>query len=298
MARIVPARPRPGADQVTEQTVLWLEAGLNDEYLVLQDWNGGILILHPSLTACHLQRSRVLDHDLVVTMSGKKAIAMELQEGLSKSETLACVTAAMVAIPSALVAQEVEELLQGAAPGATPYVSGQISPAQYTWRMERAEAASPTVLPKTSPLLSMLRNAAENIINEAPIRVQGVTVECDAITAPDSLLPAIALATALTWGPVVAAAHGTGGFKLRLRRSRATPCGYIVMGIECSAPLLLLLPFMDVVRRARTPSGSYSFDACYADFVAWMEKKGHETEGVDDFDIQMILSEDRSDSED
>jgi hypothetical protein len=186
-----------------------------------------------------------------------------------------------------------------------PAIPAPPDPAQVTWLRVDGAAARPTppdgtapsVAPditRDDPMVLLLRQAAETVTGERDIIVQGIQISPDELTEPDFLLPALLVAAAEEWAPVVVSKEGRGGFHLRLRSDRdGAILGYRLTAIEPSAPLLLMLPVVDRIRRSvrRLPDGreEISMDETVWKFARWLEANRLNTDVIGEIDVRIAL---------
>jgi hypothetical protein len=253
-----------------------------------------------------------------------RAGAVFAAEGKSLSDA---VLAAAAAGP-ALGDEGVGALIARISEGAAPYVRGTVTAAQAQWReehsrVESAPAAEPFVPfpepvgsappafpePKLEasappaprpddisldhPTVLLLRQVAETVAADRSIFVQGVVITPLELTEPGFLLPALLVAAAEDWAPVVVSAEGKGGFHLRLRSDPEAMLGYRLVALEQAAPLLLVLPIVDRIRRAvrRMPDGreEIGMDDTVHRFVRWLEANRLDGSAIGDLDLRIAL---------
>lgn len=141
----------------------------------------------------------------------------------------------------------------------------------------------------------MLRRAVEVASGGRSFYVRGIEITADEITEPDFLLPAVLVVSAINWAPAVITKGGTGGFRIHMESDEESILGYRVTRIEPSAPLLLLLPVVDMVIRSveKGDDGSevIEMDNTIKRFAYWLAANKLNTSAVLDIDLRVILSQ-------
>ena len=239
--------------------------------------------------------------------------------------TLAGLVAAAMKSSRAIGEAAVGDLIKAVSPSATAYQRGQVTDAQLRWRETRGAGsgtgapldAPPAVGPSAgplppqanrpaelrpydgpdidedNPLVALLRQAAQNIAAQRPIFVQGIDIDPEEMTSPAFLLPALLVAAAQDWAPVVVSKEGRGGFLLRLRTDPNAILGYRVAALEPSAPLLLMLPVVDRIRRSAVINSKGDevlvMDETVDVFRRWLAENGLDTELIGEVDMRMAM---------
>lgn len=142
------------------------------------------------------------------------------------------------------------------------------------------------------PIILLLRQAAETVVRGRLIYVAGVAITVNELTSTDFLLPALLVAAAEDWAPVVASREGKGGFLVRLRTNNESILGYKVVALDPSAPLLMLLPVIDRIRRfVRVHKGveEITMDDTVNRFRIWLEVHRFDTSAVSEIDLRVAL---------
>lgn len=142
------------------------------------------------------------------------------------------------------------------------------------------------------PLILLLRQAAETVVKDRQIYVAGVAITPTDLTSTDFLLPALLVAAAEDWAPVVASREGKGGFLVRLRTDAESILGYRVVALDPSAPLLMLLPVIDRIGRfIRVHKGveEIAMDDTVDRFRIWLEVHRFDTSAVREIDLRVAL---------
>lgn len=208
----------------------------------------------------------------------------------------------------------IDNAIQAVSPGAASYVRGDVTDAQKLWREERgpvvqagsggafpvitstaSAAAEPTEtdIASDDPIILLLRQAAETVSAGRDIFVHGVAISPQELTEPDFLLPALLLTAAEDWAPVVVKKAGKGGFHMRLRTDRQSILGYRLTALEPSAPMLLMLPVLDRIRRSvRTDNQGREeilMDETVRRFARWLEANRLNTDVMGDIDMRIAL---------
>lgn len=224
------------------------------------------------------------------------------------------VSSALSANPVVIGDHAIDAMIQADSPGAAAYARGTVTEAQRRWRgvspdaetlSDAFGAAMASALPASSmvpqvpfitgddPIILLLRQAAETVAAGRPIFVQGIEIDALELTEPDFLLPALLVAAAEDWAPVVVQRQGRGGFHMRLRTDRDSILGYRLVSIEPSAPLLLMLPVVDRIRRAarQMPDGreEISMDETLRSFGRWLSANRLDAEMMEEIDMRIAL---------
>jgi hypothetical protein len=189
----------------------------------------------------------------------------------------------------------IERLLQTLAPGTSPYVPDEITDSQRAWRAERADledrvAATALARPDGEPDRAFIKMidaiVAETLQGKQPW-LHGLMVRESEISSPRHLLGPLIVAAAENWAPIVASRRGRGGFHVRLRSDPASLLYYRVTDIVPSAPLLLFLPIVNLLRRS-CDAEQCVLDGIVSTFRNWLVKNG--LEGVDEEDIEVRIA--------
>ncbi len=153
-------------------------------------------------------------------------------------------------------------------------------------------------LAEDDDILMLLRQSAETAIRGLPIYVSGIIISSEELVRPNFLLPALLVAAAEDWGPVVASREGKGGFHLRLRTDPDAILGYDLVALEPSATLLLVLPVVHRIRKAikwaKKSDGTGEEEIVGMDdtvhlFGRWLDKHKLNADGVGDVDMRIVL---------
>src|SRR3546814_14149269 len=112
----------------------------------------------------------------------------------------------------------------------------------------------------------------ESALDGRPATVAGLDIRAADIADPAFLLPAILIAAAEEWAPVVASRGGQGGFLVRLTKDKEALLGYRVVGITPSAPLLLFIPVLNPVHRSVTKVECV-LDGTVTRFARWLPER-------------------------
>lgn len=141
----------------------------------------------------------------------------------------------------------------------------------------------------------LLRQVTEQICQNRRITISGMEIQAEEVVDPAFMLPALLVAAAQEWAPVVLRGQGKGGFHLRLRSDDRPICilGYRVAALELSAPLLLILPVVDLLRRAMRPGDEGAEELCLdgavLTFRKWLEANRFNTDAVSEIDVRMAI---------
>jgi len=141
-----------------------------------------------------------------------------------------------------------------------------------------------------SPHMVRLAEACvEKALDGRSVWVAGVPIDIKDVASPSFLLPAVLIDAALTWTIPVVARNGNGGFLVRMTPDPKAVLGYRVTGLDASAPLLLFLPFVNIIRR------SFANDECILDgtvqrFSDFLSDNGLENGILEDVDVRVAAS--------
>lgn len=213
------------------------------------------------------------------------------------SESVLATTRAL-ATASPLGIAGVERLLQTLAPGTSPYVPDEITDSQRAWRAERADAedrlAVRTVArqegePDRAFVKMIDAIVAETLQGKQPW-LHGLLVRESEISSPRHLLGPLIVAAAEDWAPIVASRRGRGGFHVRMRSDPGSLLFYRVTEIVPSAPLLLFLPIVNLLRRS-CDDEQCVLDGIVSTFRNWLVKNGLEGVGDEDIEVRIATSE-------
>jgi len=119
--------------------------------------------------------------------------------------------------------------------------------------------------------------------------VAGIEIAAADVAGPRFLLPAILVAAAERWALPVAASGGKGGFEIGLVQDDGAVLGYRVTNIRASAPLLLFLPIVSLVK------GSFRKGECHLDdvvrsFARFLRRNGLNSSAIEDVDVRIVAS--------
>ena len=215
---------------------------------------------------------------------------------------------------SATGIEAVDVLIQSDSPGAAAYVQDWITEPQRRWReagnpapgqpnpeeikdLEQKSSAGQSEPVKKIAiddiLLLLLRQAVETVAGKRVINVQGIEIDSQELTDPDFMLPALLVAAALDWACVVVHRGGQGGFHFSLVSDSNSIVGYRVESLQPSAPLLLLLPVVDRIRRSiqSIPGGGERIvmDSTLNDFARWLDNCHLDSSLIDEIDMRIAL---------
>lgn len=99
-------------------------------------------------------------------------------------------------------------------------------------------------------LLRMFKVSVEKALKDRPASLAGVEIDADDFASPSFMLPALLVSAGLKWAVPVVAKRGQGGFLVTMEKDDKAVLGYTVTKIDYSAPLLLFVPMIDVIRRS------------------------------------------------
>lgn len=192
----------------------------------------------------------------------------------------------------------VERLLQTLAPGTSPYEGDRITEAQASWRAARADMEAEALALAAGPagdeepdraILKMVDACVNQALSGARPWLQGLPMRESEISSPRHLLAPLIVAAAEDWAQIVAGRGGRGGFHVRLRPDDQSLLYFRVVEIIPSAPLLLYLPIVNLLRR------SCRGDQCILDdivrkFRRWLIKNNLEGIVSEDIEVRIATS--------
>lgn len=138
-------------------------------------------------------------------------------------------------------------------------------------------------------IVRMIEACVENVLGERRIFVAGVELRSHDVAGPSFMLPAILIAAAEAWAPVVVSRDGEGGFHVRLTPDPQALLGYRVSEVTPSASLLLFLPIVNLVRKSIEGSDC-NLDGAVDIFARWLKKNQLDAEIVEDIEIRVVAS--------
>lgn len=192
----------------------------------------------------------------------------------------------------------VERLLQTLAPGTTSYEGDRITEAQASWRAARADleadalataAGSVNEEEPDRAILKMIDACVIQALNGARPWLQGLPMRESEVSSPRHLLAPLIVAAAESWAQIVAGRGGRGGFHVRLRRDEQSLLYFRVVEIIPSAPLLLYLPIVNLLRRS-CRGEQCVLDDVVGTFRRWLIKNGLEGLVNDDIEVRIATS--------
>lgn len=141
---------------------------------------------------------------------------------------------------------------------------------------------------KLSPYMGRLAEACiEKALAGAPALVAGVEIDAHDMAAPNFMLPALLVDAATSWTVPVVSRGREGGFLVRMRQDRNAILGFTVTDVDASAPLLLFLPMVNLVRRS-VVNGECVLDESVRRFQHFLSANG--IEGVLDEDVDVRVA--------
>jgi hypothetical protein len=154
----------------------------------------------------------------------------------------------------------------------------------------RFEAIS---LNETSPrrvkyLEAMVTACVRNIAAGQPIFSSGVEIDPSFVGGPDALLPALLIAAAENWTPVVVKMGGIGGFDIRLHRDPESLLGFRVADIITSSPTVLFMPLAHAFHSTKVGE-EFILDDIVGVYYRWVQKYGLENIELEEIDLKIAL---------
>jgi hypothetical protein len=157
----------------------------------------------------------------------------------------------------------------------------------------RGPSARPAALPAPAELdpafLRLAEAAVDKVLGGQGAFLEGFELFAKDIVSPRFLLPALLVAAADSWAIPVVASKGRGGFLVRLRPDPEALVGYTVTGVDMSAPLLLFLPMVNLVRRSFT-GGECVLDGTVRTFAKFLRAHGLNADVMEDVDVRVATS--------
>ncbi len=192
----------------------------------------------------------------------------------------------------------VERLLQKMSPGTSPYQAGKVTEAQASWRAARADLEAEAMSLAAGDrgdeepdraILKMIDACVMHALNGARPWLQGLPMRESEISSPRHLLAPLIVAAAEDWAQIVAGRGGRGGFHVRLRPDEQSLLYFRVVEIIPSAPLLLYLPIVNLLRRS-CRGEQCVLDDVVRTFRRWLIKNGLEGIVNDDIEVRIATS--------
>jgi hypothetical protein len=222
----------------------------------------------------------------------------------------------------------INEVLQLQHHGSSEYIPGTITEKQSIWRSEngdqrpeptgaiadqpggrapsipaQAVITGPARLPhrpvrltfneksghRVTYLKAMLTACVRNIARNRPIFSSGVEVDPSFVAGPDLLLPAVLVAAAESWTPVVVKAGGIGGFDIRLSRDPQALIGFKVSDVLTASPTTLFMPVAHLIHSTLTEDGEFMLDEIVSTYYRWAQKYDLENAELEAIDLNIAL---------
>lgn len=137
--------------------------------------------------------------------------------------------------------------------------------------------------------IRMTEACVERALAGRPVSVTGIEIGPADVAGSRFLLPAILVAAAQDWAVPVVASKGQGGFLIRLSSDPGAILGYRVSEIDASAPLLLFLPIVNLIRRS-VVGGECRLDASVDAFCRFLTRNGLDAGAMEDVDVRVATS--------
>jgi len=152
-----------------------------------------------------------------------------------------------------------------------------------------APASAPNPADPDKSLVRMIEACVERALGGQGAWVAGVELSAADVAGPRFMLPALLIAAADKWAIPVVASKGKGGFLIRLSPDPESILGYRVSGIDPSAPLLLFLPIVNLVRRSFS-KGECDLNEMIEVFARFLRSNGLDSGAIDDVDVRVATS--------
>lgn len=137
-----------------------------------------------------------------------------------------------------------------------------------------------------SPYINNLAKVSiEKALGDSVPYLADVPIDSSDMAAPNFMLPALLTCSALTWTFPVVAKKGKGGFVVKLIQDEKAVLGYRVTGVDVSAPVLLFLPMINLIRRA-CHNGRCDMDQTVQRFSDYLDINGFNNDILGDVDIK------------
>jgi len=149
--------------------------------------------------------------------------------------------------------------------------------------------AAPRPTDPDKSLVRMIEACVERALGGQGAWVAGVELSAADVAGPRFMLPALLIAAADKWAIPVVASKGKGGFLIRLSPDPESILGYRVSGIDPSAPLLLFLPIVNLVRRSFS-KGECDLNEMIEVFARFLRSNGLDSGAIDDVDVRVATS--------
>lgn len=138
-------------------------------------------------------------------------------------------------------------------------------------------------------LKAMLTACVRNIAQSRPIFSSGVEVDPSFVAGPDLLLPAVLVAAAESWTPVVVRAGGIGGFDIRLARDPQALIGFKVADVLTASPTTLFMPVAHLIHSTLTEDNEFMLDEIVNVYYRWAQKYDLENAELEAIDLNIAL---------
>lgn len=135
---------------------------------------------------------------------------------------------------------------------------------------------------------AMVTASVRNIAAGAPIFSAGVEIDPSFVGGSDALLPAVLIAAAENWTPVVVKMGGIGGFDIRLRRDAESLLGFRVADVITSSPTVLFMPVAHLFHSTRVQE-EFILDDVVGLYYRWVQKYGLENVELEEIDLKIAL---------
>lgn len=133
-------------------------------------------------------------------------------------------------------------------------------------------------------MLRMIKVTIEKVIKERQVFLAGVDIDIDDLASPSFMLPAILVSAGLKWSIPVLSKKGQGGFLVSMEKDDKAVLGYTVTKIDQSAPLLLFVPMVDVIRRS-FKNGDCVMDEVAQEFSDYLDRNKLDNSELGDMEI-------------
>ncbi|WP_315922631.1 hypothetical protein [Mesorhizobium sp. SP-1A] len=148
-------------------------------------------------------------------------------------------------------------------------------------------AIKTTVKPKRAldeKMQRMLKVSIEQVLQDRTAYLAGVEIDADDLASPSFMLPALLVSAGLKWAIPVASKKGQGGFLITMEKDDKAVLGYTVTKINHSAPLLLFVPMVDVIRRS-FKNGECIMDEVVQEFSDYLDRNQLDNSELGDMEI-------------
>lgn len=160
---------------------------------------------------------------------------------------------------------------------------GMASAAEAEEKIKVAAASSEQLSPYMQNLAKV---TIEKALGDNVPYLADVPIDASDLAAPNFMLPALLTCAAITWTFPVLSKKGKGGFLVKLVYDKKAVLGYRVTGVNVSAPVLLFLPMINLIRRTGR-DGRCDMDHTVQRFSDYLDHNGLQNDVLGDVEIKV-----------